>query len=220
MDATRDLLGVLFDWDGTVADTREAMFRSYRYAFHTHLGIEFPKTDVEFRNIVKMRTAEMADIYGGSAAAGVAEAYNHYYNSEAYAGVRAFPGMVSTLRELKARGYRLGMATNKGLERVLTDLNHLDLHSLFETVVTSEDTAERKPHPAPLLKAAERLGIDPARCAYAGDYPGDVMAAKAAGMTSIGVLWGRIFPEEELRTQRPDYLLQSPEQLLQVFTGR
>ncbi len=217
--AAKKLSCVVFDWDGTVVDSREAMFLSYRNAFRTHLGIEFPKTDAEFRHIVKMRTAEMAAAYGGSKAAEVAESYNRFYNSEAYAGVRVFPGMVSTLEELRARGYRLGVATNKGVERLHKDMDHLDLRGLFDAVVAAEDTAERKPHPAPLLKAAEKLGIEPARCAYVGDFSGDVVAAKAAGMTSIGVLWGRIFPEEELRAQRPDYLLQSPQQLLEVFPG-
>ncbi len=220
MPTTEHLLGIVFDWDGTVADSREAMFQSYRYAFRTNLGIEFPKTDAEFRTIVKMRTAEMAAAYGGDKAAQVAEAYNSYYNSEAYKGVTAFPGMASALEELKARGYSLAVATNKALERLLTDMNHVGLRGIFDALVTSEDTAERKPHPAPLLKAAEKLGIDPSRCAYLGDYSGDMIAAKAAGMTSIGVLWGRIFPEGELRAQNPDYLLDSPGQLLQLFPAK
>ncbi len=215
----RKVTAVIFDWDGTVADSREAMLYSYRYTFRTNLGIEFPTTDDEFRTIVKMRTSEMAAKYGDGKADQVAADYNVYYNSEGYREGKVFPGMPFTLEQLRARGYRLGVATNKALERLLTDMDHLGLRAHFDALVTSEDSPERKPHPAPLLKAAEKLGIDPDICAYVGDFSGDIIAAKAAGMVSVGVAWGRIYPEEDLRAQNPDYLLHSPEELLQIFAG-
>ena len=70
-------------------------------------------------------------------------------------------------------------------------------------IVTSDDTKERKPHPAPLLKAAEKLEMPPHLFAYVGDYAGDMLAARAAGMLAVAALWGGIFPRETLLAEHP-----------------
>jgi pyrophosphatase PpaX len=69
-----------------------------------------------------------------------------------------------------------------------------------------EDTAEHKPHPAPLLKGLELLGnVPPEKAAYVGDAPFDVAAARAAGVVSVAVSWGA-FAEDVLRAARADHL--------------
>ena len=83
-------------------------------------------------------------------------------------------------------------------QRVSADLDYLNMQGVVDNIVTSEDTVERKPHPAPLLKGAEKLGLRPAECAYIGDYEGDIIAAKAAGMVSVAALWGGMFLAEAL----------------------
>jgi N-acetyl-D-muramate 6-phosphate phosphatase len=93
------------------------------------------------------------------------------------------------------------------------------LEGLVDVIVTSEDTVQRKPHPAPLLKAAEKLELAPELCAYVGDYRGDIIAARDAGMVSVAVLWGGMFLPETLYEERPDYVIDSPEALLDIFAG-
>jgi pyrophosphatase PpaX len=216
---TESIRAVLFDWDGTLVDSAVPMLLSYRYAYRKHLGILFPKDDAEFRMIVPMRLAEGAAKYGGEHAADVVTAYNWFYEHEGYKSGRAFPGVEETLAELRRRGYLLGVASNKSRGRIDSDINYLGLEGLVDEFATSEDTVQRKPDPAPLLKVAEKLGVDPALCAYVGDYSGDIIAAKAAGMVSVAVTWGGMFPVETLLAEAPDYVIHKFEELLDIFPG-
>ena len=89
-------------------------------------------------------------------------------------------------------GRRLGIVTAKRRSTVELAFARVPLAHLFEAVVGGDETERHKPHPEPLLLAAERMGADPAETAYVGDSPFDIRAAKAAGMHAIGVTWGRI----------------------------
>lgn len=214
---SQKLVGVLFDWDGTIVDSAEAMFLSYRYAYDKHLGIVLPKDQADFRMMVPMRLAESSAKFGGEHAADVANSYNLYYEQEAYKTGHVFPGMREALAGLRARGYLLGVASNKSRSRVDADIEYLGLQGVVDVIVTSEDTLDRKPHPAPLLKAAEKLGKEPGGFAYVGDYRGDLIAAREAGMVSVAVSWGGMFPVETLMAENPDYVVDRPEQLVDII---
>lgn len=213
------LRAVLFDWDGTIVDSAQAMFLSYRHAYEKHLGIVFPVDDADFRALVPMRLAESSAKFGGEKAADVAFSYNQYYEQEGYKTGRVYEGVREVLVELRRRGYPLGVASNKSWGRVGADADYLELGGLVDAFVTSEDTVQRKPHPAPLLKLAEKLQLEPQYCAYIGDYRGDIIAAREAGMVSIAVMWGGMFPTETLLAEHPDYVVERPEELLDLFLG-
>jgi HAD superfamily hydrolase (TIGR01509 family) len=213
------LRAVLFDWDGTIVDSARAMFLSYRHAYEKHLGIVFPVDDADFRVLVPMRLAESSAKFGGEKASDVAFSYNQYYEQEGYKAGRLYEGIREVLVELRKRGYPLGVASNKSWGRVGADVDYLELGGLVDAFVTSEDTVQRKPHPAPLLKLAEKLGVEPRYCAYIGDYRGDIIAARDAGMVSIAVMWGGMFLPETLLAERPDYVVDRPEELLDLFPG-
>jgi HAD superfamily hydrolase (TIGR01509 family) len=204
------LQGLILDWDGTIVDSARAMLLSYRHAYKQHLGITFPRDDADFRRIVTMRLAESSERYGGTGAAALAATYSRYYEHEGYKNCRVYTGVREMLVELRQRGYELGVASNKSRGRIEADIAFLGIDGLFDVLVTSEDTPERKPHPAPLLKAAQQLGFPPAALAYVGDYSGDIIAAHAAGMVVIGVGWGGIFPLDTLQAAQPDYMVHDP----------
>ncbi len=212
-----EIKAVLFDWDGTIVDSAEAMFLSYRHAYEQHLGIVFPRDDADFRQLVPMRLAESSARFGGEKAADIAFSYNQYYEQEGYKTGRVYEGVREVLAELRARGYLLGVASNKSWGRIGADLDYLELHGLVDAFATSEDTVQRKPHPAPLLKLAEKLEVEPRYCAYTGDYRGDIIAAREAGMVSVAVMWGGMFPTETLLAERPDFVVERPEELLDLF---
>ncbi len=214
-----EIRGILFDWDGTIVDSAEAMVRAFRYAYHKHLGIQFPKDDDEFTMLVEISLEVGATKFGGKYAADIIASYDRNYMEQAYKAGRVFPGMKEILLPLRQAGYLLGVASNKGLRRVRRDVNHLELDGLVDAFATAEDTRERKPHPAPLLKVAEKLGLAPQACAYVGDFKGDIIAAKAGGMLSVAVLWGGMFPVESLLEEKPDYIVARPEDLLAIFPG-
>jgi pyrophosphatase PpaX len=120
------------------------------------------------------------------------------HNEPLHATIAVCEGMDAVLDELRGRGHRLGIVTAK--RRVTVDLAfaRIPIEHMFETVVAGDETAEHKPHPAPLLLALERLGASPGDAAYVGDSPFDMQAARAAGVYAIGVSWGRIHTAEKL----------------------
>ena len=213
----RRVTAVLFDWDGTVVSSAEAIWHAYRYAYRTHLNIEFPSNQAELRTIAPMRLTESSAQYGGEYADAIAHSYSEYYQREAYKTGRVFEGMKDVLVALQDRGYRIGVATNKGIARIRADMEYLGLQGYFESVVTSEDTPERKPHPAPLLALAMKMNIVPERCAYVGDYRGDILAAHAARMVAVAALWGELYEQEVLLAEDPDYVVSEPADLLTLF---
>jgi len=91
--------------------------------------------------------------------------------------------------------------------------NVLPIEHLFETVVGGDETAKHKPDPEPLLLAAHRLGVAPQDCAYVGDSPFDIRAAKAAPMYSVAVTWGRIHDREKLEAEGPAAIVDTAEEL-------
>ena len=110
---------------------------------------------------------------------------------------RPFPGALELLAELDRRDLPWGIVTNK--PGWLTDplLEALGLARRAACVVSGDTLPERKPHPLPLLYAAERLRVPPMHCVYAGDAERDIQAARAAGMTPVIAAYGYISDDED-----------------------
>jgi pyrophosphatase PpaX len=122
-------------------------------------------------------------------------------------------GIDDLLLRLKDEGRRLGIVTAKRRATVELAFNVLPLRELFETVVGGDETEAHKPDPEPLLLAAERMNVDPAGCAYVGDSPFDIRAAKAAEMYAIAVTWGGIHDRAKLEPEEPDAIVATAEEL-------
>ncbi len=101
----------------------------------------------------------------------------------------AVAGSPEALRALAQR-YRLAIVTSRSRHEAQTFLMQYELLDLFHAVITRDDVRRLKPHPMPVSKAAEKLGVPAAQCVMVGDTEVDVRSAKAAGALSIGVLCG------------------------------
>ncbi len=104
--------------------------------------------------------------------------------------IRPYAGADDLLRGLHAAGVGVAVATSKRRDPALVALERCGLTELVPVLVTMEDTPVHKPDPAPLLLALERAGGSVESAAYVGDAAVDMLAARAAGMHGIGVLWG------------------------------
>ena len=111
------------------------------------------------------------------------------YIASDYANTTPFPGVVDALRELRERGVKTGVLSNKFDEgtRVLTQRF---FPGLFDAVRDDKPPAPRKPDPTTLLEMLEQLGARPEDAAYVGDSLVDVQVAHNAGVLAVGVSWG------------------------------
>ena len=118
-----------------------------------------------------------------------------------------YPGVKSTLQQLKSQGYRLAIVTNKPLVFVEPLLAGLGLDNLFELILGGDSLPKRKPDPMPLLHVCQTLDISPQNCVMIGDSSNDIIAAKAAKMDSIGLTYGYNYAKP-IADDNPDLVLE------------
>jgi pyrophosphatase PpaX len=206
---------VLFDLDGTLIDSGEAILASFRHATETVLGRTYPD-EVLMANVGGHGIHAQMRLFDEHRADELVRVYREH-NLGAYGEIRAFAGIELVLRRLQEERRTLGIVTVKSRVTVDVTFEALPLRRYFGTVVTGDDTERHKPAPDPLLLALDRLGANAANAVYVGDSPFDVQAAKAAGMTALAVTWGGIHPRERLEAQEPDLLVHEPAELLRVL---
>lgn len=119
-----------------------------------------------------------------------------------------YEGVVEGIEWMKAQGYRVACVTNKAEAFTVPLLKDKGLYDYFEVVVSGDTCAEKKPHPMPLLYAAEQLGVKPENALMIGDSKSDVKAARAAGFHIFCMTYGYNHGED-IRDYEPDAVMDS-----------
>ena len=185
---------VLFDFDGTLGNTIPLILASYRHTIE-RFGLA-PADDATILSWIGRTLPDMfTELAGAERAPELMDAYSAWQADNVAAHLAAYPGVDELLVDLAAAGARLGIATSRRRPSAEALLAALGLHEHLPLLVAMEDTPHHKPHAAPLLMAAERIGADPADCVYVGDAVVDLGAAHNAGMAGIGVTWGAGLPD-------------------------
>jgi phosphoglycolate phosphatase len=127
---------------------------------------------------------------------------------------RLFAGMESVLTTIERTGGRWGVVTNKPGWLTEPLLAQLGLLARAACVVSGDTVARRKPHPDPLLHAAQLAATAPANCVYIGDARRDAEAARAAGMGMLAAAFGYIEPTEDPAEWGADAIIATPAQIL------
>jgi pyrophosphatase PpaX len=207
---------VLYDFDGTLADSTELIMRSYRHTMGTHLGQVPPDEDwlSGFGMTLESQLARFAR--DEAMAAAMLDTYRDFQNTIHDELLRPFPGAAETVAELERRGYRLAIVTSKHRRSAMRGMELCGIVSHFDVIVTPEDVREPKPHPEPVLFALEKLGVAPEEALFVGDSPHDIAAGQAAGTRTAGALWGP-FPRAALEKARPDALLDAQQDVLRLL---
>ena len=119
-----------------------------------------------------------------------------------------YPGIREGLNRLRDAGYVLGSVTNKASQFTVPLLKDLGIYDDFAVVVAGDTLDKKKPDPAPLLYAAERMGVHPADCLMIGDSINDVTAARAAGFQIVCMPYGYNHGND-IRDANPDAVIDS-----------
>jgi len=131
---------------------------------------------------------------------------------------RPFTGFDRVLEYLREHDLRWGIVTNKPAWLTEPLLAALAITPTSHCVVSGDTVAQRKPHPLPLLHAAERLDLAPAQCVYVGDAERDIQAGRAAGMRTLVAGWGYLGAEDTMLWEA-DGWLESPADLMTWLTS-
>lgn len=184
---SREIKGLIFDCDGTLADTMPLHWRAWEIITRKH-GIHFPMErfyalgGVPTRDILRMLSLEQGIPIDPIAVA--------YEKEEAYLPLMAEVGPVHAVVEIAAAHYgKLPMAVATGGNRAIIPqvLDHLKISHYFQAVVTSEDVVHQKPAPDIFLEAARRIGVPPEHCRAFEDTELGLQAIRAAGMEAVDV---------------------------------
>jgi pyrophosphatase PpaX len=220
---------ILFDLDGTLIDTTDLILQCFQFSWSKVCGVEHSRETLIETFGTPLRDA-MHRLLVGSGSKDViraAEAENatveellgayrtfNVLNHDALA--RPFEGTREVLTELRSRGYSIAVVTSKGRELGLRGLKLCSLDDLLDSAIFLEDTAVHKPHPEPILVALERLKTPANAAVYVGDSRHDIVAARAAGVRTVGALWGPS-PRTNLEREGPSFVAESITDLLEIF---
>jgi len=208
---------VLFDLDGTLADTAPDLGHALNRLLAEHgklpleasvirpvashgaaalieLGFGIPRTDPQFANL-RARFLEL-------------------YRAHLVVDTRLFAGMRELLDALPVREINWGIVTNK--PAFLTDplITALGLSDDAACVVSGDTTANTKPHPEPMWHACRLAGQAPQDCLYIGDAARDIEAGRAAGMKTLVALFGYIGKQDHPETWGADGMIRHPSEIL------
>jgi phosphoglycolate phosphatase len=186
---------VLFDLDGTLLDTIADLADAANLMLaelgrpprsqaeiHSFVGKGIP--NLVHRCMTENSAADEAEI------ASAVHVFRRHYQGVNGRSTRIYPGVQQTLAALRERGLSLAVVTNKAEAFTLPLLSHMKIDTYFDTVVSGDTLAVKKPDPAVLHLACERLGVRAGQALMVGDSANDALAARAAGMPVLLVRYG------------------------------
>jgi 2-phosphoglycolate phosphatase len=184
---------VLFDFDGTFADTAPDMafaanlLRNARGLDSLPLSDYRPHVSRGGRGMIGVAFNKTPD--DGEFAA-LRDEFHDVYEANLCQGTTFFDGIEETIAELERRTIAWGIVTNKATRFTDPLMSRLGLDVRAHCVVSGDTTPHTKPHPAPLLHAAQLLSLPASECWYVGDDERDIVAAHAAGMIGVAAAYG------------------------------
>jgi N-acetyl-D-muramate 6-phosphate phosphatase len=214
---------VLFDLDGTLADTAPDMARTVN-TMRTERGLE-PVLEAQVRPHVSKGARGMLQAAFGVKPedpdyVGMRDEFMRIYEANLCIDSHLFPGMPELLDRLEAEGIRWGVVTNKYERFAKPLIECFGLADRAGVVVGGDTCARAKPFPDSLLRAADCLGVEPASTLYVGDDERDVMAARAAGMAVIVAGYGYLGDEKPVTEWGADAIIDSPLGINDWLRGR
>lgn len=208
---------VIFDLDGTLADTLDDLAASMNHAL-ARFGL--PGHD---RSAYRQFVGQGADVLAQRAAgfghedivADLLAHFKQHYAEHCFDRTALYPGIADLLDGLTERGVRLAVLSNKPHPGTVQMVERLLGRWHFDAVVGQQDDLPRKPDPASARRVAGMIDVAEAHCLFVGDSSTDMQTARSAGMTAIGALWG-FRDRAELEATGAHTVIAHPMQLLQI----
>ncbi len=205
--------GIIFDLDGTLADTIPQLALAAKLSCEA-AGVKAPTVDeaksyvgngvklLLSRCIAGRREATSEDV-DPSLLALVREHFNHFYSEGLSRNYSVYPGVWEGLEYFKSQDIKLAVCTNKPQMFAVPLLKLMGIAGFFDFILGGEVLAQRKPDPAPILYVCGRLGLLPSECVMVGDSENDVLGGQRAQMPSVFLTYGYFCGDPA--TMHPDH---------------
>lgn len=203
----------LFDFDGTLVDSNEAVISTLNATAVKHRGTPFTKEELNailgkpIEDQVRLLSEDHVDL--------LSEYYKTEYRKVRDHLTKAYEGIEAMLVKLNADGIRIGIVSNKGRSGIDHGIDMFKLNDLIHFSVSKNDVTVPKPDPEGIYKALKGLGgseEDLVSTVFIGDSGHDIECGKRAGCKTILVGW-TLLNMEELIALAPDYVAHTPEDL-------
>ncbi len=214
--AAAPVRSVLFDLDGTLADTAPdlgyALNQQRRARGLADLPIEVLRTHASSgaRGLLQIGLSVRPDDSGYLE---LRDEFLNIYENNLARSSTLFPGIADLLDDIERQGMPWGIVTNKAERFTLPLLRALKLFDRAACIVCGDTTPHAKPHPAPLIEAMARIGTTATACMYVGDDERDVQAGQAAGMRVAVVRYGYLGNDRPPEDWAADLLVDTPAEL-------
>ncbi|MGN0171263.1 MAG: HAD family hydrolase [Acutalibacteraceae bacterium] len=211
------LKAVLFDLDGTLVDTLTDLANATNAVLERH-GYQTHPTDsyrIFVGNGARRLVADAAGVFDETVIDSLLADFAEEYDRRCLETCRPYDGAVQTVKQLKARGVKLAVVTNKP-ERQAICIVHRFFGDVFSCIYGGTPDRPKKPDPTAVNEALHILGVQPTQALFVGDSDVDIYTAKNAGTASAGACWG-FRGERELFGAGADRLLYSFDDLQKIF---
>jgi phosphoglycolate phosphatase len=209
---------ILFDFDGTLVDTGKDLLDAINYTRNT-LALP-PLTFAQANKHIGIGQTYLVDKATADAPHRDLEktikTFRDYYSQHMHDHSTFYPGIAELLISLKE--HKLGIVSNKYSYYIKDILPKLHCPVVFDIIIGPDSLPARKPDPAPIIHAAQALQTPLDQTIMIGDSLFDIRAGKAAGVKTIGVTYG-FSTQEEVRAEQPDYIVESPEKILDIIAN-
>ncbi len=212
---------MLFDFDGTVADTVPLIMETFSYVFTTLTGED--ADEKYLLSTIGEPLEKTFDILAPELRSKALELYFEYNKTHLDTGAGIFYNIVRAISSVRSKGVFTGLVTSKRYESAYHTIRQFELEQYFDIIIVREDTIKHKPHPDPVLEALKRLdqtfgscvSSEPEQVLFIGDSIHDLLSARSAGTRTAVVGWTRM-DKDYLRAAKPDHWIDDPYDLIRM----
>ena len=216
---------VLFDYDGTIADSNKIISESWQHLGQVYLGKPFPN-EIFLKTFGLTLIDSMVMIaheYGfpddPDSIEKMRACYSEYQYSHYSAGYPVFPGMVELIKKLHQDGIKLGIVTSRLRNSLCEGLELHNIKECFGSIICAESTEIHKPDPYPAQLCLKELGVKPEEAIMIGDSKYDIACGNNAGCDSCFVKWSFSNTQEEINEYSPStYSIETAEEFYKLVT--
>lgn len=215
----RDIKLVIFDFDGTLADTKENIILTFQMTMK-ELGVEIKSRQECAATIGLTLEDAFKVLYPGMAAEKyilLRDTYRRIFKENRKILVPGlFPEVMETLEELRRRGYLMSIASSRQSPSLHSFLEDMNIAHLFEYAIGGDNVEHPKPAPDAVLQILRHYNLSAEEAFVVGDMPFDINMATNAGVKSCGVTWGNA-DAAQLRESGANYVIDKMSQLLEIL---